>query len=246
MRSTIRLSGRRQLAVGDFDFEFKEINGKLFATLAVLNPDVQKHFPGDAEVVVKLTENKLVEILRFGTLGDTSPTVELKQNSLMAPSCQIRFVNRAEPDRGRLLGSTKSWTYKSDGASDGILLFQTAKTAPRLWRLDVRAEEYPILYIDERIPDAALWAKSDYTFMACVLPQVVTKIFQDIFASAERPEGGWRGEWVSWAEKLMPGSLPPYLDEDKQNEWIENLIDSFCGKHKLAEGLISKMLSAAQ
>lgn len=240
MRRTIRLTGRRQLPVTAFDFQIAEVQGKRVASLTVVDPGCLKGFAAEAEIRVKLVENKLVEILRFGTVGKTAVTAELAGTSFLAPSCQVRVVVKAGESEGMLLGSTRNWTYKSDGQTDGILLFQPAETAPRAWRLELRDEEYPILYVDSRIPDAAHWARTDPVFNACVLPHVIGSVFQNIFDAGSKPEDGWMADWIGWAATLLPANSPPFgSDRKEQSVWIESLIDIFAAKHKLADQLIA-------
>jgi hypothetical protein len=174
--------------------------------------------------VATAVQAKLVEILRFGTVGKPTVTAELAGTSFLAPSCQIRVVANGGETEGMLLGSTKNWTYKSDGETDGILLFQPAETAPRAWKLELREEEYPILYVDNRIPDAAHWARTDAVFSACVLPHVIGAVFQHIFETGSKPEDGWMAEWIAWAATLVPANPPPFGTENKeQRTWVEAL-----------------------
>jgi hypothetical protein len=235
MRKAIRLTGRRQLAVSAFDFQFVELNGKSVASLAVADSEALKPFPPGAAIRVKLTENKRVAILDFGTILKPVSVVNTGASSFQAPSCQVRIVSRASESEGKLLGSTSTWTYNSDGGSEGILLFQAADTAPRLYRLEIRDEELPILYVDNRIPAASVWAKSDPLFTASVFPQVISEVFRRILTLAGKPEDGWMAAWTAWAETLVPGSAPPYGDAVEGPKWIDTLIDTFAGKHDLAD-----------
>ena len=143
-----------------------------------------------------------------------------------------------------LLGSTNPWTLKSGGDPDGILLFQAADIKPRLWRLDIRdnGQEHPILYVDERIPDASLWAKSDPIFAACVLPYVVAEIMRRVLALNTAPDDGWEADWLAWAAALMPGSKVPFdANEPDKDIWIEELISIFSLRHDLAGHALAKI-----
>ena len=240
MRRTIRLTGRRQLPVTAFEFQIADLQGKRVAVLSLSDPACLKGLAANAEIRVKIVENKLVEILRFGTVGKPTLTAELAGTSFLAPSCQIRVVDSGGENEGMLLGSTRNWTYKSDGLTDGILLFQPFETAPRAWKLELREEEYPILYVDNRIPDAAHWARTDAVFNACVLPHVIGEIFQKVFEAGSRPEDGWMADWVDWAGILVPAFPPPFGPERKeQRAWVDALIETFAAKHKLADQLIA-------
>jgi hypothetical protein len=244
MRRNIRLTGRKQLAKSSFGLSFSDNSGKLVAMFSTIDPDVLHGFPSESEIRVKLTENKLVEVLRFGTVAGPISSAELNEKSFRAPSCQVRVVGREVAANGKLLGSTDTWTLRDGGDSDGILLFQASNIAPRLWKLDIRdsGDEQPILYVDERIPDAALWAKSDPLFAACVLPHVVSEIMRKVLSLPGSPEEGWEFDWVTWAFTLMPGKKPPFggPDEDKA-KWLDDLISSFANRHGLADRVLAAM-----
>jgi hypothetical protein len=241
MLKTIRLTGRRQLPRSAFDFRFSEVNGRPVATLAIANPSALRAFPANSEIRVKLSENKLVQVLAFGTVGRPSTVADIETGVFRAPSCQIRIVNRATNNDGMLLGSTRQWTLSSGGTPDGILLFQPAAIAPRLWSLDIRDQEQPILYIDENIPDASLWARTDPVFAACVLPSVITEVMRAILELDEVPEGGWEADWLNWAATLMQGNAPFKGTWDEQTRWISELVDAFAHRHDLAGRVLSAL-----
>ena len=244
MRKSIRMTGRKQLAQGSFAVQLTQVNGKRVAALTVSNPDEFKGFPADAEIRIKLAENKLVEVLRFGVIAKPSSSATVTEASFRAPSCQIRVVSRDGAKAGMLLGSTNPWTLRTGGDPDGILLFQPSNIKPRLWKLDIRdsESEQPILYVDERIPDASIWAKSDPIFTACVLPQAVSEIMRKVLSEASAPEEGWQADWLSWALALMPGSQPPFGGSDADRvRWIDDLISTFAQRHELADLALAKL-----
>lgn len=239
MRRKIRLTGRRQLRVNAFDFQIAKVQGKSIASLSIIDPGHLKGLSSNAEIRVKIVENKLVEILRFETVGKPIVTTELTGTDFLAPSCQVRLVANSSETEGMLLRSTKNWTYKSDGQTGGILRFQPSKTAPRTWKLELREEEYPILYVDNQIPEAAHWARTNTVFSACVLPHVIGAIFRHIFETGSKPDDGWMADWTVWAATLIPDRPPPFGTSAKdEQDWVDDLIESFAAKQKLADRLI--------
>lgn len=242
MRRNIHLTGRRQLPQSAFDFRLADLNGQRVAALVLAMPEELKSYPSDAEIRVKLVENKLVEVLRFGTVGRPASSATLQERSFAAPSCQVRVVRRGGNSDGMLLGSTTPWTYSVGGQPDGILLFQPAKIAPRLWKLDIRPEENPILYIDDRIPDAASWAKGNPVFAASILPHVISDVMQTILAVGALPEDGWMADWIAWLKALIPGCVPPFNGtEDERRNWIDEIVMAFSLKHALSDHVLSAM-----
>lgn len=242
MRSSIRLTGRKQLPQTAFAVQLTHVAGKRVVTLSIRAPEVLRAFPPEAEIRLKLAENKLVEVLRFGTVARPVTSAELGEESFRAPSCQVRVVNRNSASTGMLLGSTSPWTLKTGTEPDGILLFQPSNIQPLLWKLDIRdsGEEQPILYVDERIPDASIWARSDPLFAACVLPGVVSEIMRRILSQVSEPEDGWEADWLAWATSLMPGSKPPFgAPLTDQAGWIDQLVETFAQRHDLAGNAVA-------
>jgi hypothetical protein len=232
MRKTIRLSGRRQLPQSYFDAVItKSVHG-YWVELAISPEWDRSSIPSNAELKLKLVENKLVEVLSFGTIAQPRTRARLNGQGFRAPSCQVRVVSREEDRKGLLLASTNSWTLKGQGDPDGILLFQAAPISPRLWKLEIRSDEHPILYIDEQIPNAALWAKSDPVFTACVLPQVASSILRSVLDSGERPEQGWDADWIEWARAFSPSANPPFgKDEEERATWVDDVVEAFSRTH---------------
>jgi hypothetical protein len=242
MRKSIRLTGRRQLPKSYFRVTLSGEGSGKAVHLAISSEWDRSGLPADAEVRLKLVENKCVEVLRFGSVSMPSSIAPLNNDSFRAPSCELRIVCRDDGNDGLLLASTNSWTLRSAGDPEGILLFQAANIQPRLWRLEVRAQEHPVLYIDEHVPNAAHWARTDPVFAACVLPSVIASVFRSVLQSEEAAEDGWEADWINWAADLAPGSAPPFGTENETKEhWIEGIVDAFAVKHALAQNVISKL-----
>ncbi|RTM14294.1 MAG: hypothetical protein EKK33_06850 [Bradyrhizobiaceae bacterium] len=245
MRRRIRLTGRRQLSRSSVELKIAEVPGKRLLTLGIAEQRSFQGFPPDARVTVRLYENKLVEIADFGNLGSLNAVAEIQNKSFVAPSVQLRVAATSENNRSLLLGSTDSWTLQPEKSNsqnkntDGILLFLPARTAPRVWSLDIRDDDYPVVYVDERIPDPATWARTDAAFTGCALPAILLQIFEDIFDQSNPHDIEWMQDWIKWAGILMPGKKPP-LGESRadRRKWVDDLVDTFAQRHQLADRLL--------
>lgn len=239
MRKSIRLTGRKQLQQSNFTVSLAGEGAQIALRLDIADDWDRSKLPPDAEIKIKLVENKFVEVLHLGTIALPAKTAPLTNSSFRAPSCQLRIVSRDEHSNGLLLASTKAWTLKSAGDPEGILLFKPADIQPRLWKLEIRAQEHPILYVDERIPNAAHWAKTDPVFAACVLPHIVSEVLREVLAAGDITEGTWEADWVRWAETFVPGSSPPFDGDDlERDSWVDDLVDAFSRRHELARKVI--------
>lgn len=252
MRKRIRLTGRKQLARSAVETKVVEIGGRKLVSMTIADPRAFQKMPETARIRLRLFENKFSETLEFGTLGDMKTTAEISNGAFSAPSCQLRVVASDEGHKGLLLGSTDTWTLRTGGedqggtASEGILLFQPHEIAPRSWKLELREDDYPIVYIDKRIPDARTWVRNDPVFVSCVLPAIVREVFDDILIASTPPEQAWAKDWLGWAETLMPGKTPPWSDGRAQKQdWIADLLDSFCQRHGMLDLLVGKLKQEA-
>ena len=246
MRRRIRLTGRRQLAKSAVRVGLSELEGGKLVTLTIANREAFALFPAEAKVSLKLVENKKVEVVDFGTLGRMNTVRDLKSPDFVAPSCQIRIADPGFGTKGLLLASSDTWTLKGDDQNDsessrGILSFLADDTAPQSWKLDIRENDYPLVRVDKRIPNAALWARNDHVFVGTALPAIVRRVFDEILRAVHSDDMPWVKDWLAWAGTLLPGREAPIEDEGP-DEWLEQLIDTFCAKHSFAD----KLLEAAK
>jgi hypothetical protein len=245
MRRRIKLTGRRELRKSAVRVALSDLGGKRLLTMTIAQPEAFKPFPTEAKVSLRLIENKKVEIVDLGTVGKLSTVRELKADHFVAPSCQLRVADPGFGTKGLLLASTDNWTLRGDDekdneASRGILLFLADETAPQSWKLDMRENDHPLIRVDRRIPNAALWARNDPVFVGTVLPTVVRQVFDEILRGDYSEDTPWVVDWLRWADTLLPGQVPPIGEDDKATrlEFLERLVDSFCARHDLAEGLL--------
>lgn len=249
MRRRIRLTGRRQLSRSSISVKVITLPHKRLLAFSVADPNAFRVFPRDAKIKLRLVENKIAEVIDFGTIADQKNAAEIKNASFSAPSCQLRIASTASERQGLLLGSTDTWTLQiendteGDRSKKGILNFQPMKTAPRSWKLDIRDDDYPVVYVDDRIPDPRSWARTDPVFVSCVLPGIISKVFDDIFEQDSPADIPWMLDWIRWGEMLMPGrELPKDSAQDKK-DWVEHLVDTFCLRHYVADKLLTKLIA---
>jgi len=252
MRRRIRLTGRKQLSRTSAAIKIMELPDKKLLTLCVNHPDDFKGFPKNSRIKIKLNENKLVEILDFGTLDSPQTAVEMKNQYFSSPSCELRIVNTDGDKAGLLLGSTDSWTLNvddKDKSKKGILRFLPADLGSRTWKLQILDDDYPIVQINKDIPNPSLWAATDPVFISTAFPAILLQLFTDIFESySADPEIEWITDWLAWAEVIMPGEKAPFSAEDDKDKeaWIEKLIDSFAHRHRLSQRLIKHLDSGKE
>lgn len=248
MRRRIRLTGRRQLSKTAVKVALAEVGGDPLVVVTVAHPDAFKPFPPDARVSLRLVENKGVEVVDLGTVAKLHTSRKLQSRELNAPSCQLRIADPGHKAKGLLLASTDTWTLRGDDPNNdensrGILQFLAADTAPQPWKLQINENDYPLVLVDKRIPNAGLWARNDPIFVGTALPAIVRQIFDEILRGEYPDDTPWVMSWLQWAEAILPGAMPslPEADRVTRFDYLERLLDSFCSRHDLA----TKLLEAA-
>lgn len=243
MRRSIGYTGRRKIAQSSVDVKLYESEVGKRVSLTIASPSAFESMSLSSKVKLRFFENHFTETLVFGTLGEVSDGVEPLEmenhDAFSAPSVQLRVVESEGNRRGIVLGSTRRWTLRMNGEdqtgniSEGILLLQRRNISPRIWKLDIREDEQPVVYIDSTIRNPYAWARSDAVFASCVFPAVIKEIFDYLYGLPDLPEQQWAIDWMDWAETLLPERFNHSADEEDYEDWINRLIDRFCGHHDL-------------
>lgn len=245
MQRNIKLTGRRDIPLNTFSIEVIKKERTIDVKLSLENKSYFKQFTESGKVLLMLTENKITEHINFGFLNNLDTTKTLSTDFFRAPSCHLRIVSVDENLIGLVLGSSKRWTqdfYEQDSNRSnghGILLFQPRAIAPRTWKLEIRDDEHPVLYIDEEIPEPTEWARRDPVFRSIVLPTVVERIFHHLLSNDENDDFEWVEEWYQWADVLLPDTpRPKHADRPEIENWVDQLVDSFCRRASLHQQLL--------
>ena len=244
MRRRIRLTGRKQIRKSSVSAEIIDRGCDRWIQLTIRDPQSFRFYPRNAKLKLRLMENKCSETVNFGSVGNPRIVQKLENHIFAAPSCQLRVVTGEAADRGRLLGSTDTWTLRREDPEDkdrkGILVFQAKDIRPEIWKLEFRDDDYPIVYVDSSIPNSTGWVRADPVFVGCVLPSIVRQVFEHIVENYRHKEDTeWIGKWLEWAGNLTgnPEKVPLATDYDKKQRWIGEIVESFCRKHKMIETL---------
>ena len=255
MRARIRLTGRKPLPRSSISVRATQNHDEVSIALSIVKSHYFESFPLKAEIKLRLYENKLTETLNFGKLGALFIERKIQnQTAFSAPTCQLRIVQSSGERKGVLLGSTSTWTLpvrEEDPGPDkrrckGILMVQLFDIAPRAWKLDIREDAHPVLYLDSSIPDARAWARTDPTFISSVFPAVIREIFDNILVEGDSPDIEWVADWLKWAGTLMPDQVTPFEEHrQRQQEWIDNLLDRFCQQNRVLDLLCGHLYQGA-
>ncbi|MXY67111.1 MAG: hypothetical protein F4Y47_00935 [Acidobacteriia bacterium] len=248
MRTAVRLTGRKNIPVRSVDVRL--IEGQPQKVMFSIRQSF--NFNGihrSSTLKLRFFENKGFESVNLGILDDllASNGVERALDSRFSrPSCQLRVVQSEGSEKGLLLGSTPNWTLDSDSKdhsqsqNTGILYFAVGHEDPLSWRLELRENDYPTIYVDESIPNAKAWAKGDPVFTSLVLPVVIRNILEAILQSTDPPE--WMVDWRNWVHQIGIHDDPP-VNEDREERirWIEKVVVRFAQNHKIHRNLVTSL-----
>ena len=259
MKGRIRFTGRKEIPIKSVRAHFGELDGVpgKAVVLSIINLQHFKDFSPDSRVRLRLSERKYSESLDFGELGGLLkgpvPVSFSNEKYFCAPSCHLRVVQGQGSRKGLILGSTKQWTLpvsmdsERDAAKKGLLLFFARNISPQTWKLEIRDDELPIVYLDRSIEQASVWASNNPVFVSCVLPVIVRMIFDRILDSKEKPDTGWMQDWLLWAEHLWPDAFGDERssvfaeDDEQKREWIDSLVSKFCQDQDVLEQLLNSL-----
>ncbi|MCY3673404.1 MAG: hypothetical protein OXH65_07085 [Paracoccaceae bacterium] len=245
MRKRVRLSGRIQLPPSSIKIDFFVTDaGNTKITLIITNKKIFDNFPPYSKKKIRITENRFSEIIDFGILDGNITTKEIKNKRFSVPTCQFRLVSTKHGEEGKILASTKDWNLKKSlpgpKPKEGMLHFQPQDIYPQFWKLEIREDDYPIVYIDKNIPNISTWVRTNPIFLGCVLPVVIKEIFHDILEK-ENLDEDWELDWIEWAKNFTT-DIPEEANREERKEWIDNLIDSFCSKHEISDKIRQKLV----
>ena len=248
MRSRIKLTGRKHLPISVLSVKLIETSAGKTKVILEINDNSLRNYPGSALKKLRLTENKFSETLNFGKLEHNKTIVETRNRKFTVPSCQFRLVATDESNNGKILASTKNWTLNKDNDGgnetkhEGILNFHSYNIKPLIWKLDIRDDDYPVVYVDDSIPNAHTWVRTDPIFIGCVFPEIIREVFRDMLMGEKNPDQDWENDWLDWANLFIRDKAPTDFGDAEKRKWIEDLIEAFCRKHALLKQVKAKLV----
>lgn len=214
--------------------------------------------PASAAVYVEAFSAGSPDVLRFpyGTVGTPDP--DASDHSLQGVSTESLGFNFKVVDDservGRLLGVATNIKPIGDGEEEeesgqqSILPVNPTDLGDQLWRLSY-GHQRPWLDVNNRVPGIMEIAREDRRFFSLVYPALVRDILIRILVIEEwnEPDGppdDWRVQWLKWGIHWHPDSERPAEGEpaDTREEWlnwVEEVVNSFCVKHRIRDKFIS-------
>ncbi len=208
--------------------------------------------PASGAVYVEAFSSGSLEVSRYsyGTVGTPNPDASSRLLSGVSPEV-VAFTFKVvdETDKvGRLLGVSKNIKPVGDeddqAGQQSILPVNPIDLGDQVWKLNF-THERPYLEVNSRIPDIMNLIKEDRKIFSLVYPAAIRQIFNRILVHEDwdDPDGDssdWRAQWLKWGIHWHSDKERPVQGEfsecsDAWDEWIENIADSFCKKHRIRD-----------
>jgi hypothetical protein len=206
------------------------------------------NLPAEAFVVIEATSAGLSTVQRFecGQIGKLVLPRNSRLDQLTGQNVffSLKVIDRSEKV-GRLLGVAENIRPEKSGdqtvsGRKGILPVERRPLGQQLWKLHF-CEHDVFLFVNEDIPHLSESVRSDPVFYSLIYPGIVRQILIRAISESGDPEAQddtWRTLWLSFARKIHPAHSNPPLkedDPDEVDEWIEEVVDSFCDLHQLKQ-----------
>jgi hypothetical protein len=201
------------------------------------------NFPADARVFVEAYRQTRWMRFAFGTTAELSIPVDRRLTEFDSPEAILFRVRITSGDgaAGLLLGEADRIRPRAADEEEepklSLLPVQKAKLGQRVWQLNL--ENGPILQINERLEN---WR--DVVRRPGFIPLVCPAVFREILASILHvhkhfeiePDGDWKSRWLALAV-AQPGvsEIPEEDDHNEVDDWIEEVVASFCRHHKFLD-----------
>jgi len=208
--------------------------------------------PADAQVVLEATCAGSIAISRFhwGTVGKLEPDSNRQLQGLFGENVffSLKIIDRSA-QVGRILGLAENIRPVRGGRKTvtgrrGILPVESADTGWEPWRLEFRNEDVYLL-VNQKIPDLKDRVRYDPQVYSLVYPPVIRQILLralQVPQNEDEASEHWASLWLRFGQKLHSEHSRPPADEEEeeQDAWITDVVDSFCKDHALLDKFARK------
>lgn len=247
----INHTNRKRITKAEAIIELIEIEGYPPQFKADLNLE-ELHLPHDAVVFVEAYHLNTSQRFEFGSVGDLRQPKDttLTEVDLSGP---VRFwVKVVDPQPGsKLLASGKGIVpvnaESPGGGKQPIIVLRTRDLGNVPWKVAFSETGVPEVLVNSRIPDAKGQFDSNPVFQCLFLPAVLREVLSWIawnnHDAADDIEDSWQSQWLEFAVRIHGGEIPGENDKDPEQwrNWIDEVVQEFCRKHKLCDQLIGRM-----
>ena len=253
MLTSIKLTKRIDIDKNDVQIVGSKVpleNGLCFPKIERLSLSLEHDFPPESEILLRFKVNHHARTLNFGTIGNIIiPGVDAL-GDMITYEMDLKFVLCvADPQTGKLLGSTKGWKYvfydeSGDDSEQGQsslspISIDFRDTGERIWELDQmnRSERFVKIFFNIKVQSKDS-LKKDPLIANMYIPEVLNKLIMYIIDNSLSTETRSKETWVGKVNLMLdyfnlldkvPSSSDSYLDKD---DFINEFISKFLVRNR--------------
>ena len=205
-------------------------------------------FKPDSPVVFECYNGPQYLRISNGTVANP-PQSSVADLSSFATAPKVLFrLKVLDPDgTGKLLGIADQIPLTKpdvdDDVAGSLVRVRAARLDQQLWNVAYDTDG-PILEINEAVGDWRELVNGSYYFLPAVLPQFVSSVLTKILIEDETdPETDgetWEDRFVDLAgySGNRPFTRKQSLDKEQIRQWIDDVVDGFASRHRLADRFI--------
>jgi len=204
-------------------------------------------WPQDAIVVMEAmcAGSPIVRRFGCGTIGSLSLPRDIALDGITGQNVffALKVIDHSEKI-GRLLGVAENIRpietgKQTEAGRRGILPVESVALGQQLWQLDFRDHDVYLL-VNDAVDGLSERMRSDPMIYSLVYPEVIRQILARAIEQnidLEEADDRWPYLWLSFGKNLHPGreNPPSPDDEESKDDWIEQVVSSFCLMHSLRD-----------
>lgn len=200
---------------------------------------------GEAVIVLEAQRQMTYERIEVGSA--TGLVLPLRREltrfiDLEGVNFRVKIVGADDGAVGRILAAADGLAPvadPSDTTARSLLHFKSADLGQRVWKLILTDDvDWPVVHVNKNAGELRDFANSE-AFVAYAYPEILAQIAVETLVDDAWDEAGtWQYEWgrfFAWLG-MSPSEAPlPNGNPDDLAEWIDDLVDTFCRRHSLAD-----------
>lgn len=193
----------------------------------------------------------VIERFSFGEVGDVRPPSSRRLARLEGENVffTLKIVDCTERF-GRILGIAEHIRPLKAGKQTvtgrrGILPIEPADLGQELWQLDLSGDHDAVLLVNKDARGLLERVRSDPFVYGIIFPEILRRVLVAAVArnvDLDDDDERWPVLWLRFGKDLHPRKeTPPKSDdpEGDRDEWIEEVVESFCEKHALKDRFLA-------
>jgi hypothetical protein len=164
---------------------------------------------------------------------------------------RLKVVDTTE-EIGKILGSALGIQPSNENEIDGKRSFFPViyrDLGEEIWRVEINSGDRPRLVLNNRVQSISHKLQTNALFQGLVLPAALRLVVEDLVREAEaddEEDAGWREEWLQYCRDALGAVTDPAtLDEERKRDWVDDVVNRFCGNYRFVQGIKKMELEAA-